>query len=887
MSLQIGQQLSSYEITSLIGKGGMGEVYRARDTKLKRDVAIKILPDEFLRDTDRVSRFQREAESLAALNHQNIAAIYDVQQTDATRFLILEFVAGETLADILNERGALPVEEALEIAKQICGALEAAHEKGIVHRDLKPANVKITPDGKVKVLDFGLAKALENTPAGANLSHSPTLSMAATQAGMILGTAAYMSPEQAKGLAADARSDVFAFGCLLYEMLAGRQAFQGETASEILASVLVRDPDFKRLPPNLNPRLSDLVRRCLEKNPKRRWHCAGDLRIELETIASDPYRKPETVSQATPQRRHTRLWVAMAAGFLIAFGALAFVHFRETSTMDQVFQLSVALPENSNVAYLAVSPDGRQLVLDLVVGTQFQLWVRSLDSSQMQPLPGTDFARDPFWSPDGRWIGFFAGNEYKLKIVSATGGPPQVLCDGTGLGRGGTWNRDGVILFGSDTGPLRRVNATGGSCDPVTRTESGSVRGFPNFLPDGKHFLYTVTQGDEARRGIYLASLDDPSGRRLLTDVSSANFVPSSSPQNPGHILFLRNSALMALSFDARSLEPAGDAFQVASEASNTYTPAELAASAATNGVLVYIANRTQKGQLAWFDRAGKEIGKVGAPADTAGISLSPDGQTVATSRRGQGLWLRELLRDAETRFTFPPLAGGAAVWSPDGLRIAFSTNGDLYRKDAAGGKEELLLPKGNPRFPSSWSKDNFLLYTETDPKTRGDLWVLPNAQDKPGEPVKFLQTEFTESQAQFSPDGQWVAYESNESGGDEVYIRPFPSGPGKWRISSKGGREPRWRRDGKELFYLEGIDHPVLMAAPVQPGPVGVGKTGTPERLFDFMGYAIVPTSNAFLYSPAPDGQRFLVNATANAAMPTLNVMLNWEQAVAQAVKK
>ena len=872
LALTAGQRLGSLEITALIGRGGMGEVYRARDTKLKRDVAIKILPDEFSRDGDRVSRFQREAQVLASLNHPNIAAIYGLEEASQTRYLVLELVEGETLSDRIA-RGPIPVEEALDIATRICEALEAAHEKGIVHRDLKPLNVKITPDGKVKLLDFGLARTMSFDAPTATLSNSPTL-LTGSMGGAIIGTAAYMSPEQAKGKAVDRRTDIFAFGCVLYEMLTGRAAFDGEDTTEILARVLQGEPDWNLLPPGTPHSIRNLLRLCLEKNLTKRRCDAGDVRIDIvQAMTGAGEVSPVPASSVARER----LWMGVAAVFLVAIAALAILHFRETPPVERVFRLSVPLPQNSDIRNLALSPNGRELVLGFDVGKR-QLWLRSLDSLQMHALPGTDLARSPFWSADGRTIGFFADN--KLKIVPATGGPSQILCDGTGLGFGGTWNGEGVIVFGSNHGPLRRVNATGGACTAITRTEDGIFTGLPNFLPDGKHFLYTIAEaGDEARRGIYLASLDDPSGHRLLADASGAIFTPSSSPRRAAHIIFLRNGVLMAQPFDTGSLQPVGDAFQVASQAS-------FPASASANGVLVYVANRTDEYQLTWFDRAGKEIGKLGEPVESIGLALSIDGNNVAVTRRDdQGqIWLRALSRDAETRFTFPPLSSAfAPVWSPDGTHIAFSSNSDLYRKQTGGGEEERLLPKGNPRIPSDWSRDGrFLLYTEIDPRKQSDIWYLPDAQGKPGNPVKFLQTDFAESQAQFSPDGNWVAYTSDESGTIEVYVRPFPDGPGKWRVSSSGGRQPRWRSDGKELFYLITGTRQQLMAVPVRPGPAGEFTIGMPQKVFDFRAVPINFGGNLFLYSPAPGGQRFLVNVLANTAEPTLNVIVNWQNASA-----
>jgi Tol biopolymer transport system component len=561
------------------------------------------------------------------------------------------------------------------------------------------------------------------------------------------------------------------------------------------------------------------------------------------------------------------------------------VHFREAPPAVQVLRLSVAIPPNSLVGWFALSPDGRNLVIGIRgSGGKTQLWLRALDSPQLQPLSGTESARSPFWSADSRSIGFFADG--KLKTILASGGPAQVLCD-AGMGSGGTWNRDGVILFAIENGPLHRVEATGGACTPVTKVDGGSRHGHPTFLPDGNHFLYVSLGGEEAKRGVYVRALDNPSGRRVLTDRSSAIFVPPTSGIGHGHLLFLREATLMAQPFDAGTLYLAGDAFPVAGQVSTTSSPPQVAASASRNGVLVYLANSISDYQLTWFDRSGKEQAKVGPHGDLRGVSLSPNEKTVAFMDASRGIWLHDLIRSLETRFTFPPLAAYGSVWSPDGGRIAFgsSSSGGLYSKDASGGgQEELLLPQGNPKSPSDWSRDGrYLLYTEIDPKSRADIWILPDPLGKPGgTPGPFLQTEFIETEGQFSPDGRRIAYVSDETGQLEVYVRPFPAGVGKWKVSSNGGREPRWRKDGKELFYLEpeGLGFR-LMAVLIQPGSGPVFEAGAPKPLFAFRNVGVVPQYNIFAYSASGDGQRFLVNPQVNVAEPTLNVIVNWEKAV------
>jgi eukaryotic-like serine/threonine-protein kinase len=508
MAIQIGAQLGSHEITALLGKGGMGEVYRARDTKLKREVAIKVLPDEFSRDSERVSRFQREAEVLASLNHPNVAAIYDLQEAQGSRFLVLELVEGETLAERFA-RGPIPLDEALEIAKHICEGLEAAHEKGVIHRDLKPSNVKITPDGTVKVLDFGLAKGMESKPTSA-LSNSPTLiSAAGTNAGVILGTAAYMSPEQAKGKTVGRRGDIWAFGCVLYEMLTGQQAFRGEDVTEILARVLEREPNWALIPANVPLQIQKLLRLCLQKDSRKRRSDAADVRIDIEQALSEPL-IPAGLPAPAPRRE--RLWISVAGVLLIAIAALsvpALRYFRETAQPE--IRVEVNTPPTADPLSFAISPDGRRLVFVASNDGKSQLWVRALDSLAAQPLAGTEGASFPFWSPDSASIGFFADG--KLKRIDIVGGATQMLANAPN-GRGGAWNRQGIIVFGLGVGPLSRVAATGGEPVTVTRLASDeSAHKFPQFLPDDRHFIY-IAQGPQA---VYLGALDGTPPGGLLT----------------------------------------------------------------------------------------------------------------------------------------------------------------------------------------------------------------------------------------------------------------------------------------------------------------------------------------------------------------------------------
>ena len=725
MALQIGTQLGSHQITALLGRGGMGEVYRARDLKLKREVAIKILPEEFSRDADRVSRFQREAEVLASLNHPNIAAIYNVEEANATRFLVLELVEGETLAERLR-RGPIPVEEALDIAKRVCEALEEAHEKGVIHRDLKPANVKITPDGKVKVLDFGLAKAMEPSPSGRGqgegFSNSPTLSMAATNAGVILGTAAYMSPEQAKGLQTDARSDVFSFGCVLYEMLTGRQAFQGETISEILASVLVREPDFALLPPDLNQRLYDLLRRCLEKNPKRRWYAAGDLRMEVEKVASDPRHKPEMAPEASivPLAPTRKLRVALIAVLLLAAGALFAVLIQSYQSPRESPAVRFLIPSpdkttfDSGLAFTGVvtslnggsiSPDGRKIALTARdEAGRVMLWVRALDAITAQPLLGTENAGLPFWSPDSRSIGFFTPG--KLRKIDVEAGPAQTICDAPN-GRGGTWNREGVIVFAPNnpSTSLLRVSASGGEPSPVTKLQSGETNHLlPSFLPDGNHFLYWAIGTGENSRLVFAGSLDSLEARRLLPTDSAASYAPS------GSLLFVRQGTLLAQPFDTTKLELTGEAVPITEQVA--FDGNGRSFSVSENGTLEYrVGAGAPQYPLVWVDRNGKAIESIGASALYQSPAISPDGKRIAVDRHdgnGGDIWLVEASGGKTSRLTFDASQENSQpIWSADGSRIVFGSRRNskwgIYQKLSNGTGNEELLFESDVRNFSIW----------------------------------------------------------------------------------------------------------------------------------------------------------------------------------------
>jgi serine/threonine protein kinase len=872
-----GFRLGSYEIVAPLGKGGMGEVYRARDTKLKREVALKVLPDAYARDPERMARFQREAEVLASLNHPNIAHIYGVEDSA----LVMELVEGE------SPKGPMPFEDAWKIALQIADALEYAHERGVIHRDLKPANVKVTPEGVVKLLDFGLAKAFSRTPesAVANPENSPTLTLSATVAGTVLGTAAYMAPEQAKGKRIDKRADIWSWGVVLYELLTGERLFKGDEAADTLAQVLTKEPNLSKVP----VRVRRLLGRCLEKDPKRRLRAIGD----ASALLDEPH---ELVRPVTAHW----LWT-VAAVLFVALAALAYLHFREVPPPQRTLWLSVPLPDNTTVNDLALSPDGRRLALVLSREGKSQIYLRSLDSNEVQPLSGTTgvatFGRPLFWSPDSRSIGFFA--EGKLNVIPTSGGPPQMLCGGTGVAEG-TWNRNGVILFSTDNGSLRRVDARGGQCTDVGKTvgpDNYNRSFFPVFLPDGNHFLCARRSLEQSSSGVYLASLDEPIGHRELADLSGTAYAPPASAGARGHILFRRENLLMAQPFDEASLQPLGDPLTVAADALETSFAAT--ASAAADGTLAYLAGGSGLSQLTWYDRNGNQLEMFGPRAVQYGVALSPDGNKVAILRQdlnsaSHGLWLHDLASGFDSRVTpRGALVYNGVAWSPDSHSIWFvmveRDRIGLYKKDLQAGPPELVQILDTPRSLSDFS-GRFLVYDEIiDPKTRGDIWYVPVDFGGPGTAVEVVGTDANEGFAQLSPNGKWLAYRSDEAGRMEVYIRPFPTGSGEWPVSAADPEhivnafEPRWSADGKQLYFLTGTGPVRLMAVVVEPDGQGKLRLLSPQRLFELRIPMNLAAVNRWSYSPHPNGKRFLVNALVEGGEPVVNIVTNWQKAVSR----
>jgi eukaryotic-like serine/threonine-protein kinase len=855
----------------------MGEVYRALDTKLGRDVALKILNDSFTHDPERLARFRREAQVLAALNHPHIGAIYGLDEVHGQQFLVLELIDGQTLAERLTH-GALPLDGALAIAKQLAGALEAAHEKGIIHRDLKPANIALTKDGNVKVLDFGLAKATDlASGAAVDRGQAPTLTSPAmmTGVGVILGTAAYMSPEQARGQPIDKRTDIWAFGCVLYEMLAGRRAFPGATLTDTLAGIIEREPDWSALPPAAPLTVRRLSRRCLEKDPKRRLHDIADARIELE----EPV---EVAAAASTDHAATGHWTPREVSIAKSFGAFAtacliglasyfFYVYERAPTIAAPTRLSVFTPGQITPQLSAtISPDGRQLVFVSTDATgKSMLWVRSLSALDARVLPGTENAAHPFWSPDGRYLGFQAAG--KIKTVEANGGPVQILADAYGRS-GATWSRNGRILFIPRHGELGTVSAGGGPISPVP---VGGL--WPYFLPDGRHFLYFV-DGPPERRGVWVGSIDSHGTKQLLTTDVKAAYAP------PGYLLFVRDEALMAQPFDAERLELTGEPSVIADGVWVAAPAGQASFSVSHSGVLAYVNASLFNIQLTWLDRTGRQIAAIGQP-DRWAITpqVSPDGKHIAIPRGPFGsrhIWVVDTSDGTASRITFGSIFDDVPMWSRDGNQILFTSGRAdggirLYVKSVSGtGSEELLFESPSSVAVQDWSSDGrFLVYAARGQQSPSDLWLLPLSGNR--RPSPFLQTPFIKTQAQVSPDGRWIAYASNESGADEVYVQSFPTPGNKRQASTNGGVQPRWRKDGRELFYLASDQR--LMAVRVKldstfeaDAPVPLFRTRLIPQGSQSLG---LPTA----YDVSPDGQRFVVTIPPEDLGPPITVVLNW----------
>jgi serine/threonine protein kinase/Tol biopolymer transport system component len=895
----IGKTLAHYEITSQLGKGGMGEVYQAKDQKLGRDVAIKVLPEEFAKDTDRVARFQREAKLLASLNHTNIAAIYGLEESSGTSFLVLELVEGDTLAEQIK-RGPIPVEEFLKLALQIAEALEAAHEKGVIHRDLKPGNIKVTPDGKVKVLDFGLAKAFAGEQAELNPSTSPTLSDMATQQGVILGTAAYMSPEQARGKAVDKRADIWAFGCVLYEMLTGQAAFQGEDVTEILAAVVKGGANLDLLPANINPRVREVITRCLQKDLKRRYHDIADARYEIEQALADPSGVLVQPSTMVKPRRKLRLgipWIAAAVVLTAIIAGLAAWKAKPTLKPEprQVTRFEHYLTEDeqfnsSSPAYpgLAVSPDGRQFVYNtnkgLCLRSMDELDVRLILSAGENPLM-------PFFSPDGQWVGYWSSGTGKLKKIAISGGAPVILCD-VGNTVGASWDSDNTIVYSQTGKGIMRVSAGGGTPETLIGEEKQALY-LPRLLPGGKAVLFTL--GTNEGYKIAVQSLESRE-RKVLFKGDCVWYLPT------GHIVYAIENNLFAVPFNLDTLQATGGSVQMV-EGVFRYGPLYPSQYAISiSGTLVYvptaIAAVSQRRTLVWVDRNGKEEPLAAAPPDTyRTFRISPDGTRVAlTLYTGSksDIYIWDLDRKARTRLTFNE-SSEYPLWTLDGKRIAFSSSrggmvlGDVYWKaaDGTGEEEKLGTVPNRSLYPWSWSNDGKTLVLmdqtvrgEASPVAGSHIGALLIEGDRKWKPL--LQEKFYEAHPQLSPNGRWMAYVSSELGGrNEVYVRPFPDvNTTKWQVSTGGGWDPLWSHDGRELYYR--ISDSVF-AVDVQTEPTF--KAGNPKLLFQGSYF----TSAGHTWDLSPDGKRFLImkvsELTAVKAPRKINIVLNWFEELKQRV--
>ncbi|MGH9366633.1 MAG: protein kinase domain-containing protein [Thermoanaerobaculia bacterium] len=884
MTLEAGTRLGPYEILSALGAGGMGEVYRARDTRLGREVAVKVLPQHMSASPELRQRLDREAKTISQLSHPHICTLYDVGHQDGTDYLVMELLEGETLADRLG-KGTLPVEQALRIGIEIAGALEAAHKSGIVHRDLKPGNIMLTKSG-VKLLDFGLAKLHAAGTAGVSAVTSlPTAlqeSQPLTTRGTILGTFQYMSPEQLEGGEADARSDLFAFGCVLYEMLTGAKAFSGKSQASLIGSIMNSEPPaVSSLQPMVPPALDRVVKGCLAKEPEHRWHTAHDVMLQLQWIAEGGSLAGVPAPVAARRKSREKLAWGVAAAALLAAGALAVGFVRRAPEPPRTVRFEIPTPEEIiSIDMPRISPDGRTLAFNATDSQgKTRIWVRSLAALSAQPLAGTEGTTRPFWSPDSRFLAFFADG--KLKKIEVTGGPPQKICDAP-TGADGTWSSEGVILYdGRGSDPIHRVSAAGGTATVAVKPDDARKEqtvGWPEFLPDGRHFLYMAT-GQKAEENTYrIGSLDSQETKALAPAQTLVTYAPT------GHLLFVRDKTLVGQPFDAKAGRTTGEPIPLA-EQIGTDSVGLARFSVSREGTLAYRTGESGS-RLLWRDRTGRELKSEGDAGEFWNPALSRAGDRLAFEledpRSGKAdIWIRDLARGVSSRFTFHAANDFAPVWSIDGGRVVFSSdrggNFDLFEKTSSGeGEEKLLLENKEMKLASDWSRDGrYIAYSSRNPKTNWDVWVLPTFGDR--KPIPVVVGQFTEQVPAFSPDGRFLAYQSNESGRMEIYAQSFPGPGGKWQVSTAGGSDPVWRADGKELFYR--APDQKLMAVDIRIAESF--QAGIPQPLF--LGRVQPGTArNKFLATA--DGQRFLfVAPLGREAMTPTTVVLNWNAGLAR----
>jgi serine/threonine protein kinase/Tol biopolymer transport system component len=883
VSLSAGNKLGPYEIVAPLGAGGMGEVYRARDTRLDRTVAIKILPPQLSNDAVRKQRFEREAKTISSLNHPHICVLYDVGHQDGMDYLVMECIEGDTLAKRL-EKGPIPLEQVLKFGGQIADALDKAHRSGVVHRDLKPGNIMLTPIG-AKLLDFGLAKPAVPLTTGATLTAAATQTTPVTQEGTILGTFQYMSPEQIEGKELDGRSDIFSLGAVLYEMLTGQRAFPGKSQLSVASAILEKEPEpIISVKPMTPPALDRAIRRCLAKDPEERWQTARDIAIELKWIAEAGLQSGAAAPAKERPRNSGRLMLAALAVTAAVAVALGFLYIRRAPTEARVTRTYIKPMTNSSFIFsgtaagFALSPNGQ--LLTYVATTpdgKSVLWIRPMDSLQAQPLAGTDGATYPFWSPDSHFIGFFAGG--KLKKVEFSGGPPFTICDASD-GRGGTWNRAGdILLTPAVNTTIFRVSASGGPLIPLTTldpSKNETTHRWPYFLPDGRHFLYwsgsVFSPRETLTNSVMLGSLDSKESSLLVHSHTNAIYAS-------GQILFMRQYTLMAQPFDTRSLQLTGDAVPVADPVQEGRSVAKGVFSASEDGLLTYVEGASGADrQLEWFGRDGKQVGAIPGADAYAGVRISPDGKRLVyyLDSSGYDVWSYDLARGVKTALTFGSGSGQGnnyPVWSPDGRRIIYSSyrSGQygLYSKasDGSGTEEPILDAVGRIRFPTDWSPDGkFLTYIE-GALGGWAIWMLP--LDGQRKPYLFQKSQFAEREASFSPDGKWVAYCSNESGDYKVYAVPFPDPGGKWQVSPGGGCGPRWRRDGQEIFYISSDNK--MMATEVKSSGSSF-EVGATHALFATRPYGVFGR-----FDVSADGQRFAIPYEAGQPTTAITLVVNW----------